>query len=114
LPHTLLVDEAKAAAPLHENRPGNLLTQGFVECGDPEAALAASHATVSGMVEPSFVEHAYIEPEAGYATWDGETLVIKACTQAPYMDRDDTAAVLGLPAEKVRIVALAAGGGFGS
>src|SRR5690606_28990349 len=74
LPHTLLVDEAKAAAPLHENRPGNLLTQGFVECGDPEAALAASCAVVSGMVETSFVEHAYIEPEAGYATWDGETL----------------------------------------
>jgi len=114
LPHTLLMDEAKAAPPLHENRPGNLLTQGFVECGHPEKALAAAYATVSGEIETSFVEHAYIEPEAGYAAMDGDTLVIKACTQAPYMDRDDTAAVLGLPPEKVRIVALAAGGGFGS
>jgi aldehyde oxidoreductase len=114
LPHALLMDEAKAAPPLHENRPGNLLTQGYVECGEPEAALAAAHVTASGAVETSFVEHAYIEPEAGYAAMDGDTLVIKACTQAPYMDRDDTAAVLGLPPEKVRIVPLAAGGGFGS
>ena len=45
---------------------------------------------------------------------EGETLVIQACTQAPVMDRDDTAAVLGLPPERVRIIPAAAGGGFGS
>ena len=45
---------------------------------------------------------------------DGDTLVIVACTQAPYMDRDDTAKVLGLAPEKVRIVPTATGGGFGS
>ena len=45
---------------------------------------------------------------------DGDTLVISACTQAPHMDRDDTAMVLGLPPEKVRIVPTATGGGFGS
>ncbi|MGB3390707.1 MAG: molybdopterin cofactor-binding domain-containing protein, partial [Pseudaminobacter sp.] len=33
---------------------------------------------------------------------------------APYMDRADTARVLGLPPEKVRIVPTATGGGFGS
>ena len=38
---------------------------------------------------------------------EGETLVIRACTQAPYMDRDDTAAILGLPPERVRIIASA-------
>ena len=45
---------------------------------------------------------------------DGDTLVVVACTQAPYMDRDDTAKVLGLAADKVRIVPTATGGGFGS
>ncbi|WP_163270806.1 molybdopterin-dependent oxidoreductase [Chelativorans alearense] len=115
LPHALSPEEAKTSfPPLHEGRDGNLLTQGYVECGDPEAALASAHATVGGAIETSYVEHAYIEPEAGYATMEGDTLVVKACTQAPYMDRDDTAAVLGLPPEKVRIVPLATGGGFGS
>ncbi|TJU92319.1 MAG: aldehyde oxidase, partial [Mesorhizobium sp.] len=95
---------------IHRHRPANLLTSGYVEHGDPDGALAAAAVTVSGAIETSFVEHAYIEPEAGFAYMDGDTLVIVACTQAPYMDRDDTAKVLGLPVEKVRIVPTATGG----
>ncbi|MER9868339.1 molybdopterin-dependent oxidoreductase [Mesorhizobium sp. M0136] len=116
LPHFLETGEAQAGgAPLvHENRPSNLLTSGFVERGDPEAALAGAAFVVSGAIDTSYVEHAYIEPEAGYAFMDGDTLVVVACTQAPYMDRDDTAKVLGLTPEKVRIVPTATGGGFGS
>ncbi|TIO59486.1 MAG: xanthine dehydrogenase family protein molybdopterin-binding subunit, partial [Mesorhizobium sp.] len=106
LPHVLQPREAKTdgAALIHRHRPANLLTSGYVERGDPDGALAAAAVTVSGAIETSFVEHAYIEPEAGFAYMDGDTLVIVACTQAPYMDRDDTAKVLGLPVEKVRIV----------
>ncbi|TIV57708.1 MAG: 2Fe-2S iron-sulfur cluster binding domain-containing protein, partial [Mesorhizobium sp.] len=116
LPHLLQPREAKAdgAALIHSHRPANLLTSGYVERGDPEGALAGAAATVSGAIETSFVEHAYIEPEAGYAYMDGDMLVVVACTQAPYMDRDDTAKVLGLPVDKVRIVPTATGGGFGS
>jgi aldehyde oxidoreductase len=116
LPHLLNASEARQAGSflIHENRPENLLVAGFVERGDPDRALAEAAVTVSGTVETAYVEHAYIEPEAGAAFMDGGTLVIKACTQAPYMDRDDTAAVLGLSPEKVRIVPTATGGGFGS
>ncbi|RWB78502.1 MAG: 2Fe-2S iron-sulfur cluster binding domain-containing protein [Mesorhizobium sp.] len=116
LPHVLQPREAKAegAALIHGHRPANLLTSGYVERGDPDGALAGATVTASGAIETSFVEHAYIEPEAGYAYMDGDTLVVVACTQAPYMDRDDTAKVLGLPVEKVRIVPTATGGGFGS
>ena len=116
LPHFLQPCEAQAdgAALIHDNRPANLLTKGFVERGDPEAALADAAFTVSGAIDTSYVEHAYIEPEAGYAYQDGDTLVVVACTQAPYMDRDDTAKVLGLAVDKVRIVPTATGGGFGS
>lgn len=116
LPHFLLPGDAQAdgAALIHANRPDNLLTKGFVERGDPEAALAGSAVTASGAIDTSYVEHAYIEPEAGHAYMDGDTLVVVACTQAPYMDRDDTAKVLGLAVDKVRIVPTATGGGFGS
>lgn len=114
LPHALGIDEGKAAPDLHEGRPGNLLTQGRVVRGDADAALAVSHVSVSGRIETSYVEHAYIEPEAGHAFMDGDILVIKACTQAPMMDRDDTAAILGLPPDRVRIIPTATGGGFGS
>ncbi len=116
LPHLLEAADAAAegAALIHAGRAGNKLTAGFVERGDPEAALAAAFVTASGRIETSYVEHAYIEPEAGWAVMDGDTLIITACTQAPYMDRDDAAKVLGLPPEKVRIVPTATGGGFGS
>ncbi|CAN7216272.1 molybdopterin-dependent oxidoreductase [Mesorhizobium sp. LjRoot246] len=116
LPHVLQSREAKAsgAKMIHENRPANLLTSGFVERGDPEAALAGAAFIVSGAIDTSYVEHAYIEPEAGYAYLDGDALVVVACTQAPYMDRDETAKVLGLAVDKVRIVPTATGGGFGS
>ncbi|MER9433560.1 molybdopterin-dependent oxidoreductase [Mesorhizobium sp. M0618] len=116
LPHVLQSCEARAdgAKLIHENRPANLLTSGLVERGDPETALAGAAFTVSGAIDTSYVEHAYIEPEAGYAYLDGDTLVVVACTQAPYMDRDETAKVLGLAVDKVRIVPTATGGGFGS
>ncbi|TIV50190.1 MAG: 2Fe-2S iron-sulfur cluster binding domain-containing protein [Mesorhizobium sp.] len=116
LPHVLQPCEAKAngAKLIHQHRPANVLTSGFVERGDPDGALADAAVTVSGAIDTSFVEHAYIEPEAGYAYMDGDTLVVVACTQAPYMDRDDTAKVLGLPVARVRIVPTATGGGFGS
>jgi len=102
------------AAPLHTHRPGNVLTRGYVERGDPDGALEKSFLVVQGSCRTAFVEHAYIEPEAGHAWMDGETLCIQACTQAPYMDKEGVASVLGLPQEKVRIVPTATGGGFGS
>ena len=105
---------AEAGAPLHVSRPGNLLIEGRVRKGDAAAALAASAHVVEGTMTTGFVEHAYIEPEAGSAWMEGDTLVIRACTQAPGMDRDDTAAILGLPLERVRIIPSATGGGFGS
>ncbi|MGE0502617.1 MAG: molybdopterin-dependent oxidoreductase [Rhizobiaceae bacterium] len=105
---------AERSAPIHPNRPGNILVRGLVERGDADGAIDAAAISVSGEMETAFVEHAYIEPEAGWAEMDGDTLVIRACTQAPYMDRDDTALVLGLPPARVRIIPTAAGGGFGS
>ena len=113
LPASLHPNESDGVR-IHPHRVGNLLIRGLVERGNPKIAIAGSAISVSGTIRTSYVEHAYIEPEAGFAAMDGDTLVITACTQAPYMDRDDTAKVLGLPPEKVRIVPTATGGGFGS
>lgn len=107
-------DTAETAAPLHDHRPGNLLIEGRVHRGDPAAALAASTHHISGQLTTAHVEHAYIEPEAGAAWWEGETLCIRACTQAPMLDRDDTAAILNLPPDRLHILPSAVGGGFGS
>ncbi|MGX9350396.1 molybdopterin-dependent oxidoreductase [Shimia sp. W99] len=110
------VTEARKAqaALIHADRAENILIAGHVERGAAQEALARSAHVVERAMQSGYVEHAYIEPEAGIAWMEGDVLNIRACTQAPIMDRDDTARVLGLAPEKVRIRPAATGGGFGS
>jgi aldehyde oxidoreductase len=116
LPAQLTLDEALAAdaIPVHDKRTGNILVRGRVVKGDVDKALAEAPYMVDGVFETGFVEHAYIEPEAGFARRVGDRIEIQACTQAPYMDRDDIAKILGQPPESVRIIPTAVGGGFGA
>ena len=105
-------DDAATAPDLHDHAPGNVLCRGRVATGDVAAGLrAAAHSTIE--TETGFVEHAYIEPEAGYARRVGDRIEVVACTQTPYMDRDELAPILGIGADQVRIVPTAVGGGFG-
>lgn len=94
-------------------RPGNVLVEGHVERGDVAASLASADVVVEGFFTTPFVEHAYLEPEAGWAAMDGEVVVIHVTTQAAFMDLETTAAILGVPARLVRIVPTEVGGGFG-
>jgi len=104
---------APRAPLIHDAAPGNVLCEGHVEKGDLDSAFRTADVVVTGEWETSFVEHAYIEPEAGYARRAGERIEIAACTQTPYMDRDEMALVLGLKPEQVRIIPTGIGGGFG-
>ena len=115
-PESLTIESSmkKNAVQVHSNRNKNILIVGKVISGNPENAIEESEYSVSGKLETSYVEHAYIEPEAGSAWLENNTLVIQACTQAPIMDRDDTAKILGLNQNDVRIIPSTAGGGFGS
>ena len=101
------------AMQLHEGSPGNVLTAGRVVRGDVASGLDEAAVTATGTFRTSHVEHAYIEPEAGYAVRDGDRVTVVVSTQTPYMDRDEVALVLGIRPEAVRIVPTACGGGFG-
>ena len=116
LPALRTMDEALTpGAPLiHPNRAENVLTRGRVVRGDVDKALAGADVVAEGEFETGFVEHACIEPEAGFAKRVGNGIEIQACTQSPYMDRADIAKLLGIPAESVRIIPTAVGGGFGT
>ena len=63
---------APATPAIHAGVPDNVLTRGNLQCGDVEAGHAGAAATAEGRFETAFVEHAYIEPEAGYAVPVGE------------------------------------------
>jgi aldehyde oxidoreductase len=105
--------KAPGARRVQADRPENFLIGGLVRRGDAEAALADCAASTSLSVETGFVEHAYIEPEAGWARRVGERIEVHVSTQTPYMDRDEVASVMRLRPGQVRIVPTACGGGFG-
>jgi CO/xanthine dehydrogenase Mo-binding subunit/aerobic-type carbon monoxide dehydrogenase small subunit (CoxS/CutS family) len=104
---------AEGAALVQAGKPGNVLIRGRVLCGDAEAAFAQATFTAEGSWQTPFVEHAYIEPEAGWARREGDRLTVAVTTQTPYMDRDEIAHVLGIDKHQVRLIPTACGGGFG-
>ncbi|HUR42656.1 MAG TPA: 2Fe-2S iron-sulfur cluster-binding protein, partial [Aestuariivirga sp.] len=114
-PGLAMDDALSAGAPLlHAKRAGNILIEGRVARGDVDSALASAAATVEAEFETGFVEHAYVEPEAGWARRVGDRMEVTVSTQSPYLDRDSTAGILGITPESVRIIPSACGGGFGA
>ncbi|MDB5805079.1 MAG: molybdopterin-dependent oxidoreductase [Betaproteobacteria bacterium] len=102
---------------IHDFAPENVLCRGRVVKGDVQAAFPMAAHVVEENFRTSYVEHAYIEPEAGYAEvvsqGGQERLRLFVCTQTPYMDKEEVARVLKLPHDRVRVVPSAIGGGFG-
>jgi aldehyde oxidoreductase len=116
LPALTTMDAAVApdAPRIHAHREGNVLVRGRVVRGDVDKALSAAYVVVADEYQTGFIEHAYIEPEAGFARRVEDGIEIQACTQSPYMDRADIANIIGIPPEAVRIIPTAVGGGFGA
>ena len=101
-------------APLVQaDKPGNLLLDGGVRRGNVSATFSECAAIAEGTFETTFVEHAYIEPEAGWARVVDGRIEVHVTTQTPYMDRDELALVMKVDPGRVRIIPTACGGGFG-
>jgi CO/xanthine dehydrogenase Mo-binding subunit len=114
-PLTVLDDPERALEPgapqLHEN--GNLLAHWELEEGDVDAGLAGADVVVENEYRTQFIDHAYLEPEAGVAWPDTDGVItIRAATQVVEHFRD-VARILDLPDNRVRVIAPYVGGGFG-
>jgi CO/xanthine dehydrogenase Mo-binding subunit len=102
---------AEGAPLVHET--GNLLAEWTIDRGDVDAALAEAAVVVEGEYRTQFVDHAYLEPEAGVGWIDDDgVLTLRVATQVVEHYRD-VARILGLPEAKVRVIAPYVGGGFG-
>jgi aldehyde oxidoreductase len=114
-PHPPVLGVVEAMHPEAErlHAAGNLLVKATVRSGDADAALESAAHVARGHFFTAAVEHAYLEPEAGWAERQGDRLVIHVSTQAPFQDRDEVARILGLRPEQVVIAPTACGGGFG-
>jgi aerobic carbon-monoxide dehydrogenase large subunit len=109
-------EEAMAAgAPMvHESVPKNQYFLGHRTMGDVEKAFAAADIVVEGEVTHPRVSAAPIEGRGVIASADGAGGVVTwSSTQAPHLVADAIAESLGIPEEKVRVIAPDVGGGFG-
>ena len=105
---------SECAAALHAALPDNVLVRGRVVKGNVEQAFSDVPVQAEIETETGFVEHAYIEPEAGYAMRVGDRIEVTVCTQTPVMDRDEIAHIMRTgEVGAVRVIPTATGGGFG-
>lgn len=105
---------AADAPRVHEERADNILGAAEIRLGEGAAALAHCAVVVEGVFETPVQAHGFIETENGVACCDSQGyLTITASTQAPFRDRMEVAYALGIPYERIRVIAPCLGGGFG-
>jgi CO/xanthine dehydrogenase Mo-binding subunit len=81
--------------------------------GDLETGKKLSDRLFESEFQDPYIAHAPIETHTALAKMEEGKLTIWASTQTPFGLQDEVALVLGLPLDKVRIIAPFVGGGFG-
>ena len=119
LPYALTPEAALSpgAAPIH---PGGNLALGEaleLERGSVAGGFAAADVILEDEFEIPTHSAAPLEPRAALASWgedDGADLTVWKTTRGVHADRDALAAALNLPPQRVRVIGLFLGGGYGS
>ncbi|MGC8873488.1 MAG: molybdopterin-dependent oxidoreductase [Chloroflexia bacterium] len=116
LPGVFSPQEGLAEGAPHVHEPGNLLKRIQVHKGDIAVGFAEAVEIVEETFHTPTVEHAFLEPEAAVAVPPAspeEALTLYVGSQIPFADREQVAASLDLPLERVRVVQTTVGGAFG-
>ncbi|MBS3784918.1 MAG: xanthine dehydrogenase family protein, partial [Anaerolineae bacterium] len=105
--------EAMEPGPPVVYEPDNIVASWRVRNGDVEAGFAEADHIVENTFTMPFIDHAYLEPEAGVAWMDDQNIInIRVCTQVVEHFRSIAAAV-GVPHNRVHVRGTMIGGGFG-
>lgn len=112
-PLTEMTAAADSSVKIHPS--GNLLKETVICRGEPvDRVFNGSAHVVEGVFETPFVEHAFLETEASIALPDTpDGITVYSQSQGIFKDRAQIASLLNLAEEKVRVIQVATGGGFG-
>jgi carbon-monoxide dehydrogenase large subunit len=116
LPPVVGVAAARAADRLvHDDVPGNVAAHLVQEVGDARAAIDAAPHVLDLDLDVERSASMPMEGRGVYARWDADdrSLRVYSSTQASTSVRAAIAAKLGLPPDRVEVVAPDVGGGFG-
>ena len=104
---------ARGRCPADPSRAATCWPSTALRSGDIGAGFAGADIVVESTYTTPWNEHAYLEPEAALATWEGDTLVVRTATQYSHYHRSEIARTMGLPVERVRVIPTVVGGAFG-
>lgn len=91
----------------------NVLETCSIRSGDVEKLFSEAAWVASGIYETQRIEHAFLETETAIALPENDGIRLYSQGQGAYVDRTAVASLLALPEEKVRVVQVENGGGFG-
>jgi len=95
-------------------RADNIFKSLRVDKGDVDAALGGADFVIEGEYETGAQEQLYIEPQGMIALANArDGVTVWGSLQCPYYVHKALAALFALPAEKIRVVQMETGGGFG-
>jgi CO/xanthine dehydrogenase Mo-binding subunit len=107
-------ETAMAADAPHVHDAGNILHQIHYSAGDTAAAFARPDAVVvEHTYRTQWMDHAFLETEAGVAFPEGDGVRVIAGGQNVWYDQEQVARCLALPLEKVHMQEAYTGGAFG-
>jgi len=112
-PPVFTIDEALKPSAVIWGSDNIFKTYGLTR-GDVDSALAAAPIVVEGEYETGAQEQLYIEPNGMIATASAvDGVTVWGSMQCPYYIHRALMALFDLPADKVRVVQMETGGGFG-
>ncbi len=112
LPAVMTLEEALKDDPV-VNGETNRAFHRKIRKGDVEKALSESHLVLRMEFETGYQEHAYLETQGIVAVWNGHEMTVYGSMQCPFYVQKDVSEVLKLPMNRVTVIQLETGGGFG-
>lgn len=95
------------------NGKSNIQETCSIRFGDVDKAFQEAAYVSSGSYETQRIEHAFLETETAIALPEDDGVRLYSQGQGAYVDRKQVAKILGLDIEKVKVIQVQNGGGFG-
>jgi CO/xanthine dehydrogenase Mo-binding subunit len=113
LPPIFSPEDALAPDAIKICETGNVLLEKTLIKGNPDQGLEESDIVITNTYRTQMVEHAYLEPEAGVANYEGDKLTVWMPCKYAHFDHREIAEMLGLPRAKMKVINTTIGGSFG-
>ena len=112
-PVTNMLDAAKPNSSNVHNDRSNVIENCIIKIGNPNREIKNAKYVAQGIYETQRIEHGFLETETAIAIPENDSIKLYSQGQGAYVDRAQVASILGLPEEKIKVIQVQNGGGFG-